>query len=340
MKQRLLLTNTSHRLGTLVLLVVSLGHLSSAQTAVTMSKLYRLNVNGTHRMMSIDPATEACTSETCPSEGPMFYVPSSANAGHHFISFDFPGAIDTQATAITPTGEIVGRYTSADGMQHGFLLRAGQFTSIDFPDATLTDVSWINPNGQIVGGYHGPDNIMHGFLLSGGQFTTIDCPGAQSTVAYGISSTGDIVGVETDAAGVLHGFLLRGGNFSVIDFPGAMSTLPTMIIGRHVVGGYFDSNFAAHGFLLYNHNFQTIDCPDSTSVFLSGLNLQGEMTGEVTMSDGIQHGLLVSGGKCIVVDVPGSLPGSNYANGLNSTGDMVGRYATSDGVMHAYLHRR
>jgi len=81
MKQRFLLINKSHRLGMLVLLVVGLGHLTSAQTAVTMNKLYRLNVNGTDRMTSTDPATEGCTSETCPSEGPMFYVPSGAVTG-------------------------------------------------------------------------------------------------------------------------------------------------------------------------------------------------------------------------------------------------------------------
>ena len=49
------------------------------------------------------------------------------------ISFDFPGASNTQATAITPSGDIVGRYTSADGIQHGFLLSGGKFRSINFP---------------------------------------------------------------------------------------------------------------------------------------------------------------------------------------------------------------
>lgn len=38
-----------------------------------------------------------------------------------FRSFDFPGSTNTQATAITPSGEIVGRYFTADGNQHGFV---------------------------------------------------------------------------------------------------------------------------------------------------------------------------------------------------------------------------
>ena len=36
-----------------------------------------------------------------------------------FTAIDFPGGNNTQPTAITPSGIIVGRYNSADGNQHG-----------------------------------------------------------------------------------------------------------------------------------------------------------------------------------------------------------------------------
>ena len=49
------------------------------------------------------------------------------------VSFDFPGAANTQATAITPSGEIVGRYSNSDGVLHGFLLARGHFFSITTP---------------------------------------------------------------------------------------------------------------------------------------------------------------------------------------------------------------
>jgi hypothetical protein len=54
---------------------------------------------------------------------------------NQFVSFDFPGSTNTQATAITPSGEIVGRYFSSDGRQHGFVLSKGAFTSLDVPGA-------------------------------------------------------------------------------------------------------------------------------------------------------------------------------------------------------------
>src|SRR5437868_3452540 len=85
----------------------------------------------------------------------------------------------TQATGITPSGDIVGRYTSSNGVLHGFFLSGGKFRSIDFPGSTSTDVNWINPRGQIVGNYFDSGGKQHGFLLSGGTFTTIDYPNAQ-----------------------------------------------------------------------------------------------------------------------------------------------------------------
>src|ERR1700676_2000236 len=99
---------------------------------------------------------------------------ASASAQSKVASFDFPGAINTQATGITPSGNIVGRYTSRDGVQHGFLLSDGKFRSIDVPPSTSTDVTWINPRGQIVGDYVDQSGHGHGFLLNKNAFTTID----------------------------------------------------------------------------------------------------------------------------------------------------------------------
>jgi uncharacterized membrane protein len=43
-------------------------------------------------------------------------------SGGQFSSFDYPGAIFTGATAISPNGDIVGRYRDANNVFHGFAL--------------------------------------------------------------------------------------------------------------------------------------------------------------------------------------------------------------------------
>jgi probable HAF family extracellular repeat protein len=74
-------------------------------------------------------------------------------------------ALFTNANAINPRGDIVGRYDTADGRTHGYLLSGGEFTSIDFPGATLTTANGINARGDIVGRYFSADGVQHGFLL-------------------------------------------------------------------------------------------------------------------------------------------------------------------------------
>ena len=150
----------------------------------------------------------------------MLCVASQAQDARRFTSFDFPDAIDTEPTSISPDGQIVGLYVSSDGLQHGFLLAKGKFQSIDFPGSTQTAARWINPRGQIVGEYTDTGRRQHGYLLSGGRFTSFDYPGAESTVAFGIGATGDIVGPWVPLGPfTLHGFLLSKGNFSTVDFP-------------------------------------------------------------------------------------------------------------------------
>jgi hypothetical protein len=110
-----------------------------------------------------------------------------------------------------------------------------------------------------------------------------------------------------------------------------------MIVGRNIVGGWFDNNFTPHGFSMNLNTgaFQEISCPGYTNVFLSGLNSLGDMTGGFNSSDGVMHGLLVRNGSCTSIDFPGAT--STYANSENPEGTIVGRYTSPDGKTHGYL---
>jgi len=228
----------------------------------------------------------------------------------------------------------VGRYYAADGSLHGFVLSHSRFFSIDYPGATLTDVNWVNARGDIVGTYVA-GNGNRGFLLSAGQFTTIDYAGLATTVLTGISSSGDIVGVGSDNQGNFLGFRLTKGKFSPVDFPGLSIVYqePTMLETGPILGDYCD--IICHGYLLVG-TFHSIDCPGAPAgIYLSAIDRLGRMTGEMTTSDEHQHGLLISNGKCIVIDFPEST--STYVNGINTEGDIVGRYTDTDGNTHGFI---
>ena len=83
-----------------------------------------------------------------------------------FVTLDFPGSTNTEPTAINPAGEIVGRYFSPDGRQHGFVLSNDAYTSLDVPGTTFTDAAWINARGDIVGIYVlAGETQGHGYVL-------------------------------------------------------------------------------------------------------------------------------------------------------------------------------
>jgi len=265
----------------------------------------------------------------------------STRHGASFASFEFPDSTNTQATAITPSGEILGRYNSSDGQQHGFVLRDGVFSSVDVPGSISTDAAWVNASGAIVGSY-GNNAGGHAYVLKGAAITTIDFPSANPgcTAGFGISNAGDVVGVGFACNDFLHGhgYVLSRGQFTQIDVPGAVGTFPTMIIdSASIVGTYLGSDGVFHGFLRQAGKFITIDVPNSTFTWITGINSGGAIVGFYNSQDGNQHGSVLNDGEFITIDIAGAT--SSEGNGIDPQGDVVGRYITPDGYTHAYFLR-
>jgi hypothetical protein len=128
-----------------------------------------------------------------------------------FTGFDPPGAVSSTASTVNPSGRIVGAYTDANGVTHGYLLYHNKFVALDFPGSLFTFAGGNNANGDIVGAYSLTKNaaVLHSFLLRNGVFTGFDPPGAPFSDAAGINPGGIIVGFFVDTAGAAHGFVRR-----------------------------------------------------------------------------------------------------------------------------------
>jgi len=109
-----------------------------------------------------------------------------------FVTFDAPNAApeSTSATGINDKDQIVGTYTDAAGVTHGFLAVGNQFTSVDFPGADVTICWGINNAGRIVGNYSA------GALRAGFLATPTPPPAeflygtANGISSFGLSATG------------------------------------------------------------------------------------------------------------------------------------------------------
>ena len=190
-------------------------------------------------------------------------------------AFDVPGSMalsfggtlfmGISLSRINAGGTIIGSFTDANGVYHGFLRAPdGTLTTLDAPSAgtmanTGTKAADINSSDAIVGTVS-TAGASHSFLRSpDGTYTIFDPPGAAAggSSSTGVNDTGLIVGNYADANKVMHGYLRNlDGSFTAIDDPNApqsansVGTATTRInASGAVVGVFFDALGAGHGFV-------------------------------------------------------------------------------------------
>src|SRR5262249_29678133 len=191
-----------------------------------------------HAQSNFTNAQSNFTFSTLDFPGATFTAPTGSRASIMPEEiFDVPDALGTGARGINDQGDIVGRYTDAQGVFHGFLLRDGMFETIDHPSGVATQLYGIIATGDIVGHYLRPNDgtvnggTTHAFLRSGetGAFTEIDVPGTNNTLAIKMTPSGEVVGCHhvttlPDGAGFvpdsMQGYVFP--NYSLLEVPGSM----------------------------------------------------------------------------------------------------------------------
>jgi hypothetical protein len=254
------------------------------------------------------------------------------------IVFDPPGAATvaspacgafcgTISYAINAEGAIVGFYTDANVVPHGFLRTPdGNIISFDAPGAGLgfglnegTVPLGINDSGEITGQHQDSSLVFHGFLrYADGSFATFDAPGAgtgagQGTLGYGINSNGEITGLFFDANNVYHGFVRDpNGSITTLDAPGA---------GTGTFQGTFTSLTAIAG---------------------AAINSKGEVAESLVDANNVYHGFVRDpNGVFTTFEAPGEsntnfFPGTS-AVAINSAGDITGQFSVATDTFYVFL---
>jgi probable HAF family extracellular repeat protein len=84
--------------------------------------------------------------------------------GSTFSPLEVPGAAQTAAWDVSPSGLVVGLYRDGAGAFHGFSYDGQSFGRIDVPGATATRVFGVNGHGDMVGAFVDATGRTHGFL--------------------------------------------------------------------------------------------------------------------------------------------------------------------------------
>jgi probable HAF family extracellular repeat protein len=309
----------------------------------------------------------------------MSSVPSIAQVpqGSKLIEFDPPGTgtvssphcapgCGTNAYAINAKGVIVGTYTDANVVPHGFLrFPDGEFSSFDAPGAGLgTDLDEgtvpysINDLGVVAGQYEDAQFLYHGFIrYRDGSFTTFEAPdvasGAVGTLAFSINVEGVVAGIYLNSDLVYHGFVRDSdGKITDFDVPGAgtdafQGTYPcqeTCINWQgQVAGFYYDANTATHGFVReLNGKLTLIDVPGAgkgayEGTVVSSINWDGTTTGYWSDSSNFYYGFVrTPDGKITSFDIPSAnFPGQGTVGySINFSDTVAGAYFDSNFAYH------
>jgi len=174
---------------------------------------------------STDPAGMVGQTAITVSGGPSFTTPVFTN-----INALLPANMNSQATGVNNSGEVVGFWENAAGDFSAFMDVGGMITSFQFPGSMSTQALGVNDLGEIVGDYLDAGGVMHGFLDNAGMFTMLDPTGSAATTINGINDLGAVVGFYVNAAGSTIGTLGTPATTTTPE-PGSLALLATGLFG-------------------------------------------------------------------------------------------------------------
>jgi probable HAF family extracellular repeat protein len=243
-----------------------------------------------------------------PSQG---YLVSPPYGASDYTSENYPGATQTQVTAVNDLGDSAGWFTpGSGGSDTGFVDWNGTYEVMPHPTQgcpkCTTDpyqILGLNDAGTAVGWYATSNGTEQAYQVdqATGKAKLIKIPGAVSSAATGINNAGDIVGYATNAAGVTSGWLLQDKQLTTLQYPGGSDTQALGVNdGDEIVGTYTDSSGVQHGFTLLGPlttgpAWQSIDDPGGIgSTVVNGVSEYGALAGSYTDSVGNTDGMIIT----------------------------------------------
>lgn len=274
-----------------------------------------------------------------------------------FITIDVPGelvgstgTLTTVALGISPSGDIVGRFTAPynpplsttaplDSPMYcpatgsvacikGFVYSPHEDDGNDDDPAADADITHFR--GITFPGHPGAiparftrNGALHGCLH---DFDQMESMFSASWYPWGDASLMAGGGELADATASYPNSMHRGGTPD----------------GRILVGFYVDMTVKpnhTHGYILQDGILTKYDVPDSTLTIVWQINGQHEMVGQYTDGSGVGHGFLQlpDGPTPLTFDATPLNAVSTVPTGINNRGDIVGSYTDSHGKSHGFL---
>lgn len=85
------------------------------------------------------------------NHGDLLFTNGYLEVGGVLTLIAYPGGTGTQVLGLNDSDSVVGFYSDAEFVSHGFVYSDGTYTTIDYPNATLTRTQAIDNEGRVAG---------------------------------------------------------------------------------------------------------------------------------------------------------------------------------------------
>jgi hypothetical protein len=281
-----------------------------------------------------------------------YYAPCEevANSGFLYQSngtvttFSAPKARSTYPMGISGTGWIVGYYSDAEGVFHGFL-RNPKYTTLDVPGAGTkgdqgTQALSINDAGEISGVYFDSNSVEHGFTRdASGTYTSFDIPGGDGVTGALLNQAGQVAGSYTTQGDVSHGYIMQtDGTITTFDPPNSIGTSVTGINGSGETTGYYSlSGDTVQEFT--SDQYGNVTTFNITGFgFNAGIEDNGDVIGSYKNA-AIYHGWKrTAAGAVSYFSDPSAAGGlGTFSTCVSGNGKVAGLYYDSSGNQHNFV---
>jgi hypothetical protein len=229
----------------------------------------------------------------------------------------------------------------------------GTFISIvPVPNSASTNVFGINDNNIITGSWLDASGVEHGYIgpLDGTKYKTFDDPNspAPGTEPRGVNDNNYITGFSNSQSGSASTYVPFArdpkGNITEITKNGSLLNYLVQGINNKnnmFAGSYVNTSLEVIGYLgeggQYKKTFK-VGGLKNTGYAGRGVNNAGDIVGWYYDANGVQHGLLVSGGIAQKLEPTETGLASSVLEGINDKGWITGQWTDTSGVIHAFVY--
>ena len=243
------------------------------------------------------------------------------------------------ANGINDYGQVVGQFTDANALPHGFIYGNDAFVQIDYPNTTGIDLYKINNLGQFVGSAINANGVICGFFYDRGTFSPLlSLAAGGETYFYGINNRGEIAGTFYVGSGS-KGFIYKAGQFLTPNFSGTPQTSFDDINDSGEVAGSAVDAKGTHG-IIYLENMGVFtppfDFPGAKITYPETINAAGQLAGECTTPNGKAFPFTSLAGSLVSVNVPNAPNGASIV-GISSRNQVCGNFIDANQVHHGYI---